>query len=551
MLVWKGKIRMEHRKVLILLTALGLLTNARVCADPTKASASALFPAQKVTRDGTLVIGDSNPSTVINPVLVSSGVAVSVAHLVYSRLMRLDPKGEMEPELAQSWSISDDHLVYTFHLKPGIHFHDGVELTSDDVRFTYETISDPLTHSPFALGMRNVLEYRNPDRYEFQVVLKKPQLDFLNDLVAEILPAHLYRGGRIDANPVNLKPVGSGPFKFGGWTSDGQIVLEANENYFEGRPLLDRIVFKIYRGKSEVWSALMRGEVDMARFLRVEDYEQTKNDPSFKTYALPLPLFYGIFYDLNSFILQDLRVRQAISCAINRPRMIRLFEKGYGLESWGPFQPGYWAYNPDIEKFNYDPVRSMKMLKEAGWADTDRSGILEKDGKPLVIRMLVDGKDSKLREIAMCIRQDLQEIGIRLEVIVYQDPSEVIRNIKNVEAHLMLFYGSATDAHDAVKAWDSDDLHDEKTWLGHNTRLEIDKLTSLGRMATDRAERRQTYMKLQKILYENQISCFLYFPYVFHAVSRRIQNTDELLDSFLPDYFIKKLYVDNRDTERG
>jgi len=497
---------------------------------------------------GTLVIGDSNQPTLVNPVLTNLSISVSLMNVVFNRLVRVNPLGELVTDLAKSWDISSDGFVYTFHLRSGVKFHDGTEFTSADVLYTYQKIRNQETGSPFFSEMSNVQGFTAPDRYTFKVILKEPQASFINQCTREIMPKHLYEGTDIRKSPFNYKPVGTGPFKFKEWTRDGQITLEANPDYFEGRPYLDRVVFKTYKNRSEVWSALMRGEVDLIRFMSVEDYEITKKDASFKTYATPVPDYYLISYNLGDPVLADPKVRLAIACAIDRKGLIEKVDKGYGVESIGPFFKGSWAFNPKVKPILYDPAQAISFLKEAGWQDKDGDGLLEKSGKSLVIRMMVDSRDEKMRKMAMLIRQQLQEVGIRLEIRLYQDETEMNNSVSlnDMQAHLTYYIGGGPDPNETAKLWGSGDLRKGKIWTHSKLDPEMDRLINLGQITQNKKNRGEIYQNLHEIIYGEQQACFLYFPFMFHAVSKKVHGADSFLNSMhMPDYTMKDFYVQN------
>ena len=502
---------------------------------------------------GVLVIGSSNPPLAINPVITNTGISMSVASLVFNRLIHFRPDGELEPELAESWDISADGLVYTFHLRRGIQFHDGEEFTSEDVLFTYTAIQDPAAQSPYHAFMKPVVSFSAPDRYTFKVTLEKPYVPFINEMVREIIPKHLYVGTSLRNNEFNYKPVGTGPFRFEKWLPDNQIILRANPDYFEGRPYLDKIIFKTYEKRSEVWTAFMRQEVDLISFMHPEDYEITKKDPIFKTYACPTADYYVINYDLEDPVLADQNLRIALAHAVNTQELIDKVEHGYGVKCVGPFQPGYWTFNPDVKPFAYDPSLAMEILKKDGWKDADGDGILEKDGRSLAILMAVDAEDEKLRTIAFSIRQQLQEVGIKLEIQFYSEKTDLAPalSLRKPQAHLTLFLGNAPDPHQAVKVWDSRDSRKYKFWNNRAVDQEVDRMIELGEVTMEKYTRRRIYQELHQRIYQWQPACFLYFPYDFHAVSKTVEGTDPLFESpYMPEYTIKDLWIRRRTTPK-
>ena len=518
-----------------------ILSSPRV-AEPSQVHAKLL---KTPSYGGSLVIGHNNSPAIINPILTDSTVSMSVMTLVFNRLVQRNADGEICGDLAKSWEISQDGLAYTFHLRPGIKFHDEVEITAEDILYTYERIKDPQNHSPYFRNLNLVRSMEAVDRYTFRIILNEPSSSFIYVLVREVVPKHLYEKGNIRSGAFNHHPIGTGPFRFVEWNRDNQITLEANPEYFEGRPFLNRVVYKFYSTDSEVWSALMRGEVDLAEFLSVENYELIKKDPSFKTYANATSDYYLISYNLADPLVSDQNVRTAIAHAIDIRGLIDRVEKGYGLQATGPFSEKSWAFNPEVHPFPYDPALSVRLLKEAGWSDSDGDGILDKSGLRLSIRMLVNSKDEKLKKMAMFIRQNLQEAGIDLQIQLYRNLDEIDPSSeKKFQAVLTFFLGPILDPNETIKLWYSQDRRAGKVWSYQSLNSELDKLIYLGSVTTDQASRQKIYREIHRLIYQEQTACFLYFPFDFHAISKKFGGSDSFLSSlYMPDNLIRNFYV--------
>jgi peptide/nickel transport system substrate-binding protein len=505
---------------------------------------SVKLSAPSIAYGGTLVIGDSNQPTLINPILTDHSVSISVMTVVFNRLIRSNPQGELEPDLATFWDISEDGLVYTFYLREGVKFHDGIELTAEDVCYTYETIKDPSTHSSYLSDMNIVEKFEVVDKYTFRVRLKQPYTPFLYKLVREIAPRHLYQNADIHHFSFNYKPIGTGPFKFKEWKGN-QITLEANEEYFEGRPYLDQIVFKTYPTRSEVWSAFMRQEIDLVRLISIEDYEVTKRDPTFKTFSHAGLVYCAILYNLKDPILSDKRVRQAIAHSIDKKKIIGKAEKGYGVESLGPFSKESWGFSENIQPYSYDPDKAVSILNEAGWQRMDQNGIRIKNEAKLVLKLLVDSRNEKLKTIAMMLRQQLQEVGIALQIRLYSNNDVLVRESVSAQAQLRMEFGGGADPGEVAKLWHSSQWPKARLWF-HDGQLasEIDELIYLGQTTQERDVRKKIYNDLHEKIYQEQLACFLYFPSFFHAVSAKVQNAELFLNARMPDYILKDFYLD-------
>lgn len=493
---------------------------------------------------GALVWGVCYKPTRINPIFTTQSVSASLESLIFNCLIRLNAQGLIEPDLAESWNISEDGLVYTFNLRKGIRFHDGVECTAFDVKFTFDKLIDPQLNSPFRACFQLVKEFKASDRHTFQILLTKASSSFMYRLIKEIVPKHIFEKRDINDSSFDFHPIGTGPFRFKEWTKDNQITLEYNPDYYEGRPYLDKIIVKTYADSQELWAALMRQEVDLSLFIERQDYAILKNDPAFKSYALSMDSYFAIVYNLNDFILAEKKVRQAIAYAIDRKSLIEEIGFGYGMECFGPFYPGSEGFNPQVQAIEFNPDKSIALLAEAGWKDANNDGVLEKDGKDLEIKMLADERDEVYRRLAMLIRQELQSIGIKLRVQWYNDENMLSREFleKNKpQARLRLLpAGIIPDQQEEV--WSSKVFgRDYNIWEYKND--EVKRYFVLGKTVKDKKKREWIYQEIHRFIYEDQAVCFLYFPFCFHAVSSKLENTDGLFSLSMPFHSMKKWYV--------
>jgi len=494
---------------------------------------------------GTLIWGTRNQPTIINPILTTYSVSASLEELIFNRLVRINSKGEIESGLAKSWDISEDGLVYTFYLREGVKFHDGIECTAFDVKFTYDKIMDPEVNSPFRTSFEQVKDFKAIDKYTFQITLSKPSSSFIYRLIREIAPIHILEKTDLKSCFFNFHPIGTGPFKFKEWTKDNQIILEYNPDYYEGRPYLDKIIVKTYPDSQELWGALMRGEVDYAEFIEKEDYEIAKKDPSFKTYTIPADCYYGLLYNLDDPVLADKKVREAIAYGVDRKSLIERVVGGYGLECSGPFYPDSLGFNPEVKPFEYNPEKSKELLAEVGWQDKDNDGILEKEGENLEIRVLVDARSEIYKRIAMILRQQLQEIGIKIKVVLYNDDNmltdEKFLRQNEPQAQLKLFLASL-DPDQEAEDWNSKEpKRPDKLWTYKNKK--VDRLFESGKITYNKEERQQIYQRIHQLIYEDQPACFLYFRFDFHALSRKFENMDKFFTVNMPYYMMKDWHL--------
>ena len=313
--------------------------------------------------------------------LASDSASHSVASLVYNGLVKYDKNLNLTGDLAERWEISPDGLTITFYLRKGVKWHDGHELTSRDILYTYKTIIDPKTPTAYAEDFLQVRSAEAPDPYRFRVTYAKPFAPALASWGLNILPAHLLEGKDITKSELARKPVGTGPYRFREWIPGQRLVLDSFNEYFEGRPYIDSRVFRIIPDSSTMYMELKAGGLDMMNLTPVQFTRQTNSAEflsRFNKYSYPVPSYTYLGYNLKKPLFADKRVRQAITSAINKDELVHGVLFGLGQAGHGPFQPGTWAHNPESHPFPYDPARAEKLLAEAGWRERDRTASSQK-----------------------------------------------------------------------------------------------------------------------------------------------------------------------------
>lgn len=282
------------------------------------------------------------PSNLI-PILASDSSSSDISGLVYNGLVRYDKNLKLEGDLAESWEVSRDGLQITFHLRRGVKWHDGHDFTSRDVLYTYRVTVDPKTPTAYAEDFKQVQSAQAPDSYTFRVTYAKPFAPALASWGMPILPAHLLEGKDITKSPLSRNPVGTGPYIFKEWVPGQRVILEANPKYWEGAPRLSRYVYRIIPDNSTMYMELKAGGVDMMGLSPVQYQRQTTGKEflaRFNKYRYPASAYTYLGYNLRLPMFQDVRVRRAITCAINKEEIIQGVLLGMGQIAHGPYKPG-------------------------------------------------------------------------------------------------------------------------------------------------------------------------------------------------------------------
>jgi peptide/nickel transport system substrate-binding protein len=380
------------------------------------AQLSAQTPAQTPARGGTAVIVVQADPGHLNPAISTAAHVHAVADSLFNGLVELDRDFRPQPDLAQRWAVSDGGTVYTFWLAPNVKWHDGRPFTSADVKFTFDELLLK-HHARSRSGIGSVLaaiEAPAPDRVVFR--LRRPYgalLQLLNVTEAPILPQHVYQGADPLTHPANLKPVGTGPFKFDSYRTDQQVVLVRNPDYFKpGLPYLDRLVFRIIPDSGAQTLALLAGEADYLPLVSAVDVERLRARPELTLAQTS----YGsggsncistLGYNLERKALADLRVRQAIAHAIDREQLLRDVQFGIGKVATAPISSGLtWAHaSGALARYaSPNPQRAAELLDAAGFAPAA-------DGTRLTLELLHFPTFNRIGEV---LRQNLAKVGIRV-----------------------------------------------------------------------------------------------------------------------------------------
>jgi ABC-type transport system substrate-binding protein len=320
----------------------------------------------------------------LNPFMATDLRSIWILGLIYEPLVALSPDLKIVPWLAENWTVSPDGLVYTFYLKKGVKFHDGSELTADDVVFTYEF--GIKNKAPRFLGTVSQLvdKIEKVDNYTVRFILKKPSVFFLTSLATSfqfIVPKKIWENQNITWS--NPNPVGSGPFKFSSRTPGESIVLVKNENYhIPGTPKITKVIMRVIPEAETRYYSIKNGDVDTERyatsFTLIKD---AMKDPNLK--VVITPDIWLVYIAFNYRRYNDTRIFEAINYAINRTEIIEKAAGGYGIPVYTVLNEIWHKEfaNTNI-KYTYDPEKAKKILEEAGWS-IGPDGIRVYTGKPL------------------------------------------------------------------------------------------------------------------------------------------------------------------------
>ena len=369
------------------------------------------------------VLGN-NPST-LDPAFVTDVYGGFVVRQIFDGLVQFDAHLKPLPAIAEFWEASPDGCIWTFTLRRGVTFHHGREVTAHDVVYSFTRLLDPQKPLPvtelfrriqgateFMQGKTHHVEgLKAVDRYTFQIVLEEPLASLLTVLGLHhtmVVPwEEVEKGGE----HFGRTPVGTGPFKFVRWEPNQEIVLEANDDYYEGRPFLDTVVFKIRVGHKyeEMFAEFLQGNLEET-IIPSGKTEEVRTDPTYRQYqrvrkpTLSL-LYLGFNTQMKPF--DDRRVRQAFNYAVNKEVIVQEVTQKGGLPATGALPPGMPGHDPDLQGYSYHPDKAKRLLAEAGYPD----GV----GFPVVQLWSADIAESTKAELNAYQRY-LAELGVQVEI---------------------------------------------------------------------------------------------------------------------------------------
>lgn len=465
----------------------------------------------------------------INPVISSSnGTDEDLVQLVFSSLLKYDSEGNLKNDLTESYEISEDKTLYTFHLRKDVAWHDGQPLTAADILFTINLISDPSYKSPLRYNWQGIATSLIDD---FTLTFKTeiPYVGFLNNLTFGILPKHIWESvspDKFTLTDLNLHPIGSGPYKYASFQKDssGNIIaykLIANPNYFEKKPFLSKITLNFYPDDDAALIAYNQKEVLGINSLPPQKLDQIELSKSTRIYRLNIPRYFAVFFNqTKNFPLANNEVREALAYATNRETIIENVLGGNGLPVYSPFLPGLIGFDATEKKIDFDLEKAEKILEENEWIKGE-DGIRSKDGRVLEINLITtDWND--LVQTAEILKEQWEKIGARVNVNNLSI-SDIQQNYIKPREYEALLFGQTLGANpDLSSFWHSREKKDPGSNLALFGDEETDKLIDDGRVEFDNAKRAELYHKFQEKIFAEIPAIFLYSPEYIYPVNKKV-----------------------------
>lgn len=485
------------------------------------------YPSQS---GGTLIDATIGEPSGLIYMVAGESAAGAISSSIFNKLLKYDKNLDLEGELAENWQISNDQKTITFKLKPNLKWSDGKPLTSADVLWTWQAVTDEKTRSPYASDYQLVKKAETPDAVTFSVTYDQayaPALDSWAGL--QILPKHLLQGQDLHTTAFARKPVGSNYYKLDSWTNGENIKLSRNLTSVLGQAKIDKLVTRIIPDSSAQFLELMADNIDNMGLDPIKYARIIPARPELKQ-KLALYKELGNSYTYMGFNLKrkpydDIRVRKAINYAIDKQEIIDGVYLGLGIDIASPYKPGTRWSNPNLKPYPYDPQKAKALLKEAGFADSDGDGVLERDGKPFSFEILTN-QNKEREKSAVLIQRRLKNVGIQANVRAIEWASFISRFIKTGDFDVVILgWGLGLDP-DQFNIWhSSQQAPGQFNFIGYNN-PNIDKLLEQGRTELNPDKRQKIYHEFAKVLLEDSPIVYLSAGYGLSAIHKRVKGID-------------------------
>jgi len=484
-------------------------------------------------------VGVTQDADNLNPFIGYSVTAYQVYHMNYDLLVGYGTDGQPRPELAKSWTTSEDGLEWTFELQTGVTWQDGEPFTAADVAFTYNYIleEDLTALSPYIASVDKVVAI---DDDTVKMYLSKPKPGMLRIWIP-ILPEHIWSkiSGEDAAGSFQNSPpiVGTGPFQTVEVKKGEFIRMEANKDYWQGAPKIDEVIIQVYTNQDTMTMDLKSGAIDAAYGVPVAQFNALKNEPGITAVAAEQKYLTELAMNcyekpasLGHPVLKDMKFRQAISWAVDKEKLVETCWGGYADVGESILVPGTdYAWTPsEEEKFGYDVEKAKTMLDEAGYTDSDGDGVREdKKGEPIKLRLWTREESPEQQRAGKLLAGSFESIGIEIDLTVMNDGS-ISDGLYNYDGDTyapdydFFIWGWAGNADPDYLLADFTtsqiEMWNDACW----SNAEFDRLQEMEATENDPAEREKQVVEMQQIFYEEAPYAILAYPRALVAY-----NTDK------------------------
>ena len=462
----------------------------------------------------TLVMIIESSPTNLDPRVGTDAQSERIDQLLFDSLVHRDEHFNIQPWVAERWEIPDPR-TYIFHLRSGIHFHDGRPLTARDVKWTLDTIRDGSLITLKTTTYRLISQVETPDDSTVVLHLSEPDSTLLYNLSDGVFGIVPYGSDK----SFNRFPVGSGPFRFVSQAQDSQVTIDRNDNYWGERARVEQVRFAIVPDATTRALELRKGSADISPSgsLSADMVNTLRRDPKLVVEQRPGTVLAYLTFNMRDPILKDVRVRQALAHSIDRGPILHYLFGDEGRLADSVLPPQHWAYNGDVAHYDYDPKQANAMLDAAGY----RRG---QDGIRFHLLMKTSTEETT-RLLAAVLQQQLRQVGIALDIRSFEFATFYSDVQKGAfQLYSLRWIGGNEDPDIFYYAFHSSSFPPKHANRGYYVNAQVDRLIDEGRSTVNREGRKQIYAQVQRILANDlpYIDLWYFDNVVVH--SKRVEN---------------------------
>ena len=466
----------------------------------------------------TLTLSMTSSPSRLNPILSNDTASTEISDWLFNGLFKYDKEGNVIPDLAKSYSFETPTKLI-IKLKENVLWHDKVKLSSKDVVFTYEQVINPKVFNSIKSNFQEVESVKAIDDLTVEVIYKRPYFKAIQVWMIGLLPYHILKNEEnLMTSSFNKNPIGTGSYKLKEFKVGQDIELIANEDYFEGKPKIDKILYKFLPDSNTAFLYLKEKKLDIGSLDAIQADRQI--DDSFKndyTIIQKQAFSYGYLgFNLKNEKFKDKKVRQALSLAINRKELIDILFFGYGRVCNGPFLPGTFAYDENVEEIKQDVQKAKELLKEAGYDEKN----------PFTFEVITStGNDIRINA-AQILQNQLEKVGVKMKIRVmeWQAFLNTVVHPRNFESIILGWSMPLTP--DAYPLWHSSSDKLGGFNLPGYKNEKVDELIEKGLNTINNDELSKIYKEIFKQISDDLPYLFLYIPDGITAVNKKIKNIE-------------------------
>ena len=466
----------------------------------------------------TLNLSMSSSPSRLNPILANDSASSEITDWLFSGLFKYDKDGNPTVDLAKSYTFETPTKLI-IKLRDDILWHDNERFTSKDVIFTYEKIIDPKVLNSIKSNFIQVQNVKALDDYTIEVIYKQPYFKAIETWMVGILPYHILKDEKdLMTSPFNKNPIGTGSYKLKEFKQGQDIELIANENYFEGKPKIEKIKYQFLPDPNTSFLYLKQKKLDLGGLTPIQVDRQLDDNFKNNYTIMQKPSFSYTYlgFNLKSEKFKDIRVRKALSYAINRQELVDILFFGYGKVCNGPFLPGSFAYNDEVETITQNIQKAKELLKEAGYDEKN----------PFTFEIVTNtGNDIRINA-AQILQYQLQKAGIIMNIRVMEWQSFLNTVVHPRKFEAVLLGWSLALMPDAYPLWHSSSAKLGGFNLVSYNNQEVDKLIEEGSKTVNRDDLGKIYKEIFKKINEDLPYLFLYIPDSISVVNKDIKHIE-------------------------